>query len=117
MIIFLIQGCKKDFQPDHPNLHLHQKFYATDADVLTGTGALYSVSWSSYNGTPMNAFGDVLGGNLIWDNYQNRGAYINFSISAIDQSGSLSSTYNAFWSEIANANVIAYNIQTLPRRV
>ncbi len=59
----------------------------------------------------MNAFGDVLGGNLIWDNYQNRGAYINFSISATDESGALQATYNAFWSEIANANVIAYNIQ------
>ena len=37
----------------------------------------------------MNAFGDVLGGNLIWDNYHNRGAYVNFSVSATDESGSL----------------------------
>ncbi|KAA9035684.1 RagB/SusD family nutrient uptake outer membrane protein [Ginsengibacter hankyongi] len=109
---FFIQGCKKDFLNRPPQSSLTSGvFYATDADILTGTGALYSVSWSSYNGTPLNAFGDVLGGNLIWDNYQNRAAYINFAISATDQSGSLSSTYNAFWSEIANANVIAYNIQ------
>ncbi len=112
VIIFLIQGCKKDFLNRPPQSSLTSGvFYATDADVLTGTGALYSVSWSSYNGTAMNAFGDVLGGNLMWDNYQNRGAYINFAISATDESGSLSATYNAFWSEIANANVIAYNIQ------
>jgi len=112
LVIFLIQGCKKDYLNRPPQSSLTSGvFYATDADVLIGTGALYSVSWSSYNGTPLNAFGDVLGGNLVWDNYQNRGAYINFAISATDQSGSLSSTYNAFWSEIANANVIAYNIQ------
>ena len=107
-----MQGCKKDYLNRPPQSSLTSGvFYATDADVLTGTGALYSVSWSSYNGTPMNAFGDVLGGDLVWDNYQNRGAYINFAISATDESGSLSATYNAFWSEIANANVIAYNIQ------
>ena len=59
----------------------------------------------------MNALGDVLGGNLVWDNYQGRGAYINFSVSSTDGSGSLSAAYNAFWSIVANANVVAYNIQ------
>ena len=86
-------------------------FYANDADILSGTGPLYNASWGPYNGTTMNAFGDVLGGNIVWDNYNNRGAYINFSVSSTDGSGSLQAAYNAFWSVVANANVVAYNIQ------
>lgn len=109
---FLIQGCKKDFLNRPPLASpTAGTFYANDADVLSGTGPLYNASWSSYNGTTMNALGDVLGGNLVWDNYQGRGAYINFAVSSTDPSGSLSSAYNAFWSVVANANVVAYNIQ------
>ena len=112
LIIFAIQGCKKDYLNRPPLASpTAGTFYANDADVLSGTGPLYNASWNSYNGTTMNAIGDVLGGNLVWDNYQGRGAYINFSVSSTDGSGSLSSSYNAFWSVVANANVVAYNIQ------
>jgi starch-binding outer membrane protein, SusD/RagB family len=112
LIIFLIQGCKKDFLNRPPlDSPTAGTFYANDNDVLFGTGPLYNASWNSYNGTTMNAIGDVLGGNLVWDNYQGRGAYLNFSVSSTDGSGSLSSSYNAFWSVVANANVVAYNIQ------
>ena len=112
LIIFLIQGCKKDYLNRPPLASpTAGTFYANDADVLSGTGPLYNASWNSYNGTTMNAIGDVLGGNLVWDNYQGRGAYINFSVSSTDGSGSLASSYNAFWSVVANANVVAYNIK------
>jgi hypothetical protein len=108
----IIQGCKKDFLNRPPlSAPTAGTFYANDNDVLSGTGPLYNASWGPYNGTTMNAIGDVLGGNLIWDNYNNRGSFINFSISATDASGSLQSAYNAFWGEIANANIVAYNIQ------
>ena len=112
LVIFIIQGCKKDYLNRPPLASpTAGTFYANDNDVLSGTGPLYNASWNSYNGTTMNAFGDVLGGNLVWDNYQGRGAYINFSVSSTDGSGSLSTAYNAFWSVVANANVVAYNIQ------
>jgi len=111
-VIFLIQGCKKDFLNRPPLASpTAGTFYANDNDILSGTGPLYNASWSSYNGTTMNALGDVLGGNLVWDNYQGRGAYINFSVSSTDPSGSLSTAYNSFWSVVANANVVAYNIE------
>jgi hypothetical protein len=112
LIIFLIQGCKKDFLNRPPLASpTAGTYYANDNDILSGTGPLYNAPWNSYNGTTMNALGDVLGGNLTWDNYQGRGAYINFSVSSTDPSGSLSSSYNTFWSVVANANVVAYNIQ------
>ena len=112
LVICVIQGCKKDYLNRPPlSAPTAGTFYANDNDVLSGTGPLYNVSWNSYNGTTMNALGDVLGGNLVWDNYQGRGAYINFSVSSTDGSGSLSAAYNAFWSIVANANVVAYNIQ------
>ncbi len=97
LVICIIQGCKKDYLNRPPlSAPTAGTFYANDNDVLSGTGPLYNVSWNSYNGTTMNALGDVLGGNLVWDNYQGRGAYINFSVSSTDGSGSLSSAYNAF---------------------
>src|SRR5215203_3322181 len=112
LIIFLIQGCKKDYLNRPPLASpTAGTFYTNDNDILSGTGPLYNASWNSYNGTTMNAIGDVLGGNLVWDNYQGRGAYINFSVQSTDPSGSLPSSYNAFWSVVANANVLAFNIQ------
>lgn len=112
LLLLAIQGCKKEFLNRPPlSAPTAGTFYANDADILAGTGPLYNASWGPYNGTTMNAIGDVLGGNLLWDNYNNRGAYINFSVSATDASGALQSAYNAFWSVIANANVVAYNIE------
>ncbi len=112
LVMFILQGCKKDFLNRPPlSAPTAGTFYANDDDILSGTGPLYNASWGPYNGTTMNAFGDVLGGNLIWDNYNNRGAFINFSVSSTDGSGALQSAYNAFWSVIANANVVAYNIE------
>jgi hypothetical protein len=108
----IMQGCKKDYLNRPPlGAPTAGTFYANDADILSGTGPLYTASWNPYNGTPMNAFGDVLGGNMIWDNYQGRGAYINFAVQATDGSGSLQATYNSLWSVVANANVVAYNIE------
>lgn len=112
LLLVVIQGCKKDFLNRPPlSAPTAGTFYANDVDILAGTGPLYNASWGPYNGTTMNAIGDVLGGNLEWDNYNNRGAYISFSVSATDESGALQSAYNAFWSVIANANVVAFNIE------
>jgi hypothetical protein len=52
-----------------------------------------------------------MGGNSTCDNYNGRGAYLNFSVSATDPSGALESAYQALWSVVANANIVAYNIK------
>ncbi|HVM89485.1 MAG TPA: RagB/SusD family nutrient uptake outer membrane protein [Puia sp.] len=110
--ILMVAGCKKDFLNRPPlSSPTAGTFYATDADVLSGTGPLYNASWMPYNGSSLQAIGDVMGGNSLTDNYNGRAAYLNFSVSATDPSGSLEGGYNAFWSVIANANVVAYNIK------
>src|SRR5579871_97349 len=110
--LFVTAGCKKDFLNRPPlSAPTSGTFYATDADVLSGTGPLYNATWMPYNGSALQAIGDVLGGNSLTDNYNGRAAYLTFSISSTDGSGSLQSAYSAFWSVIANANVDAYNIQ------
>lgn len=111
-LLFGIQGCKKDFLNRPPlSAPTAGTFYATDADILTGTGPLYVASWGPYNGSALQAIGDVLGGNSLTDNYNGRGAFLNFAVTPSDASGSLQSAYNAFWSVIANANIVAYNIK------
>jgi len=85
-------------------------FYQSDAEILEGTGPLYNGSWGGYNGTSLQYIGDVMGGNSLCDNYNGRGAYLYFSVSATDPSGALQGAYQALWSVIANANVVAYNI-------
>ena len=106
------QSCKKEFLNRPPlSAPTAGTFYANDADVLSGTGPLYNASWNPYNGSALQAIGDVLGGNSLTDNYNGRGAYISFTVSSTDGSGSLQSAYNALWSVVANANVVAYNIK------
>jgi len=111
-VILVMQSCKKDFLNRPPlSAPTAGTFYANDADVLSGTGPMYNASWGPYNGSALQAIGDVLGGNSLTDNYNGRAAYLTFSVSATDGSGSLQGAYNALWSVIANANVVAYNIK------
>ena len=107
--LLVLSGCKKSFLNRPPlSAPTAGTFYQTDADILNGTGPLYNASWGPYNGTAMEAIGDVLGGNSLTDDYNGRGAWLTFSIPATD--GSIGGAYSAFWSVIANANVVAYNI-------
>jgi hypothetical protein len=110
--LLLMQSCKKEFLNRPPlSAPTAGTFYANDADVLSGTGPLYNASWGPYNGSALQAIGDVLGGNSLTDNYNGRAAYLNFTVSSTDGSGSLQGAYSALWSVIANANVVAYNIK------
>src|ERR1700743_468634 len=105
-------GCKKDYlnrPPQSPPTS--GTFYQSDAEILEGTGPLYNGAWGGYNGTSLQYIGDVMGGNSTCDNYQGRGAYLNFSVSATDPSGALQSAYQALWAVVANANVVADNIK------
>ena len=112
LVILVMQGCSKDFLNRPPlSAPTAGTFYANDADVLSGTGPLYNASWGPYNGSALQAIGDVLGGNSLTDDYNGRAAFLTFSISATDPSGSLQGAYAALWSVVANANVVAYNIK------
>ena len=105
-------GCKKSFLNRPPQASpTSGTFYQSDAEILEGTGGLYNASWNGYNGTSLQYIGDVMGGNSTTDNYQGRGAYLNFSVSATDPSGALESAYQALFSVVANANVVAFNIK------
>jgi len=108
----LMPGCSKSFLNRPPlGAPTSGTFYATDAEILEGTGPLYDGSWGGYNGTSLQYIGDIMGGNSTTDNYQGRGAYLNFAVNSTDPSGALQSAYQALWSVIANANVVASNIK------
>lgn len=110
--ISLMPGCKKSFLNRPPlGAPTSGTFYSSDQEILEGTGPLYNGSWGGYNGTSLQYIGDIMGGNSTTDNYQGRGAYLNFAVSATDPSGALQSAYQALWSVVANANVVAYNIK------
>ena len=110
--IIIMQGCKKDFLNRPPLASpTAGTFYQSDADILNGTGPLYNGSWGGYNGTSLQYIGDIMGGNSLTDNYNGRGAYLTFSVASTDASGALQSAYQALWSVIANANVVAFNIK------
>ena len=112
IMIFVMQGCKKDYLNRPPLASpTAGTFYQSNTDVLNGTGPLYNGSWGGYNGTSLQYIGDVLGGNSLADNYNGRGAYLTFSVTSTDPSGALQSAYQALWSVVANANVVAYNIR------
>jgi hypothetical protein len=109
--IGLLPGCAKSFLNRPPlGAPTSGTFYQSDAEILDGTGPLYDGSWGGYNGTSLQYIGDIMGGNSTTDNYQSRGSFLNFSVSSTDPSGALQSSYQALWSVVANANVVAYNI-------
>jgi len=105
-------ACKKSFL-DRPPIAspTAATFYKSDVDILNGTGPLYNGSWGGYNGTSLQYIGDIMGGNSLTDNYNGRGSYLNFTVTAQDPSGALQSAYQALWSVIANANIVAHNIR------
>jgi len=111
-LLFAAQSCKKDYLNRPPlGAPTAGTFYQTDADILSGTSGLYNGSWGGYNGTSLQYIGDVMGGNSTTDNYNGRGSYLSFTVTSTDPSGALQSAYQAFWSVVANANVVAYNIK------
>src|SRR6478735_4029511 len=92
LLVVIMQSCSKEFL-DRPPIDRPTAgtFYASDADILAGTGPLYNASWGGYNGSALQAIGDVMGGNSLTDNYNGRAAYVTFSVNANDGSGPLQS--------------------------
>lgn len=111
-IACVMQSCGKNYLNRPPLASpTAGTYYQSDAEILNGTGPLYNASWMGYNGTSLQYIGDVMGGNSLCDNYNGRGAYLNFTVTSTDPSGALESAYQALWSVVANANVVAYNIK------
>jgi len=112
LAVLIMPACKKDYLNRPPLASpTAGTFYRTDADVLSGTGPLYNGSWGGYNGTSLQYIGDIMGGNSLTDNYNGRASYLSFTVTSTDPSGALQSAYQALWSVVANANVVAYNIK------
>lgn len=112
LAVSIMPACKKDYLNRPPLASpTAGTFYQTDADILNGTGPLYNGSWGGYNGTSLQYIGDIMGGNSQTDNYNGRGSYLSFTVTGTDPSGALQSAYQALWSVIANANVVAFNIK------
>ena len=112
LTVVVMQSCSKNYLNRPPLASpTAGTFYQTDQDILSGTGPLYNGSWGGYNGTSLQYIGDIMGGNSLSDNYNGRGSYLNFTVTSTDPSGALQSAYQALWSVVANANVVAYNIK------
>ncbi len=112
LAVVVMQACSKNYLNRPPLASpTAGTFYETDQDILSGTGPLYNGSWGGYNGTSLQYIGDIMGGNSLSDNYNGRGSYLNFTVTSTDPSGALQSAYQALWSVVANANVVAYNIK------
>jgi hypothetical protein len=112
LVVIVMQSCSKSYLNRPPLASpTAGTYYQNDADILNGTGGLYNGSWGGYNGTSLQYIGDIMGGNSLTDNYNGRGSYLNFTVTSTDPSGALQSAYQALWSVVANANVVAYNIK------
>ena len=102
------QSCHKNFLNRPPLSQLtSDNFYTTDAEVAAGTAPLYNIVWFDYNDKSLLAFGAAKGGDL---NSNDRTAYIQFDVSATDQS-TLLTGYKAFYKIIAQSNTTMMNIQ------
>jgi len=109
---FVLQACKKDYLNRPPQAApTAATYYQSDADIQNGTSPLYNGSWGGYNGTSLQYIGDIMGGNSLTDNYNGRASYLSFTVTAQDPSGALQSAYQALWSVVANANMVAHNIR------
>jgi len=101
------QSCGKSFLNRPPISQLtSDNFYKTDAEVVAGTAPLYNIVWFDYNDKALLAFGAAKGGDL---NSNDRTAYIEFDVSATDQS-TLLTGYKAFYKIIAQSNTTMANI-------
>ena len=104
----LLGSCQKNFLNRPPISQLtSDNFYTTDAEVVAGTAPLYNIVWFDYNDKSLLAFGAAKGGDL---NSNDRTAYIQFDVSATDQS-TLLTGYKAFYKIIAQSNTTMMNIQ------
>lgn len=82
-------------------------FYQTDAEVMAGTAPLYNIVWFDYNDKAFLAFGEARGGNL---QSNDRTAYIQFSVSATDQS-TLLPGYKSFYKIVSQSNLTMQSIE------
>ncbi|HTI11562.1 MAG TPA: RagB/SusD family nutrient uptake outer membrane protein [Puia sp.] len=102
-----LQGCSKKFLNRPPISQLtSDNFYRTNDEIVAGTAPLYNIVWFDYNDKAFLAFGAAKGGDL---NSNDRTAYIQFDVSATDQS-TLLTGYKSFYKIVAQSNTTMQNI-------
>jgi starch-binding outer membrane protein, SusD/RagB family len=112
--LFLIIGiasCDEKFLDTPPLGNLTApNFFNSDAELMAGTAALYNKVWFGSNGQALLSFGDGRGGNMISPYNANWQQYYQFTVS--NTNSDLREAWNSFFTVIAQANVLIYNVNT-----
>lgn len=107
--IAVMQGCKKEFLNRPPqDATTSGNFYTNDAEILSGTSALYGIVWFDYNDKAFLSFGSAHGGDLNCDDADRLG-YSRFAVPSTDDI--LPTGYGAFWKVVAQSNIVMANIK------
>lgn len=85
-------------------------FFNTDAELLAGTAALYNKVWFDSNGQALLSFGDGRAGNMISPYNGSWQQFYQFTVS--NTNTDLRGSWNSFFSIVAQANVLIYNVNT-----
>jgi len=106
-----LASCKEEFLDTPPRGSLTApNFFNTDAELLAGTAALYNKVWFGSNGQALLSFGDGRAGNMISPYNGNWQQFYQFNVS--NTNSDLRDSWNSFFTIIAQANVLMYNVNT-----
>lgn len=104
-------SCNEEFLDTPPLGSLTApNFFNTDAELMAGTSALYNRVWFGSNGQALLSFGDGRAGNMISPYNANWQQFYQFTVS--NTNGDLISSWNSFFTIIAQSNVLMYNVNT-----
>ncbi|MES2520389.1 MAG: RagB/SusD family nutrient uptake outer membrane protein [Bacteroidota bacterium] len=104
-------SCKEEFLDTPPLGSLTApNFFNTDAELMAGTAALYNKVWFGSNGQALLSFGDGRAGNMISPYNGNWQQFYQFTVS--NTNSDLRDSWNSFFTIVAQANVLIYNVNT-----
>ncbi|AWV98278.1 RagB/SusD family nutrient uptake outer membrane protein [Arcticibacterium luteifluviistationis] len=111
LTVFGFTSCKESFLETPPLDNLTAPaFFNTDAELMAGTAALYNKVWFGSNGQALLSFGDGRAGNMLSPYNTNWEQFYQFNVS--NTNGDLSSSWNSFFTIVAQCNVLMYNVET-----
>ena len=106
-----LTSCKEEFLDTPPLGSLTApNFFNNDAELMAGTSALYNKVWFGSNGQALLSFGDGRAGNMISPYNGNWQQFYQFTVS--NTNTDLKSSWNSFFTIIAQSNVLIYNVNT-----
>jgi|GEM_PF-82992 len=109
--VALLMSCSKEFLNRPPqSSFVDASFYQTDAQVLQGTAALYSMAWKDYCDKANWKMGDAKAGVVgsPGNNYDDYGDFTKFQITGTSNGNK--AAYIAFYEVIGQANTVRDNI-------